>query len=458
MILRPYQERAVNQVLDFAERHISGRVLLVVPGGGGKTLIGATLLRLMAVEQRMRGLVWAHRRELVDGMYDHLIECGVPRSIIGVIMANDARRNPGAPVQVASVDTLHHRSKPMADMVVSDEAHRDASDGRRKLRAMYPDALHVGLTATPCRIDGRGLGNDYDHMIIVAQPSELIASGHLAPSPRIFTVPDELLPDLKCVKVVGGDYDSAGLERAANRRALVGSIVDEWKRLADRRRTIVFPVGLEHSRSIVSEFRRHDVAAEHLDGETALAERRRILEELAAGTVHVVSSCGVLSEGVNVPAVKCVVMARPTKSLALMIQQASRAMRPWRGVVPTILDHAGNVVARGHGLPHEDRAWSLSGDARGFGGQPVRVCDGCGAVLHASARACHECGLVGNEPSRVPAVIQSNLVEYKQPSSCEGRRAAWDDILRTANGSNAGTEWALRVYRSRFKEEPQWVE
>ncbi|WP_437310073.1 DEAD/DEAH box helicase family protein [Sorangium sp. So ce388] len=450
MQLRPYQERAVQQVLEYAVEHINGRILLVVPGGGGKTLIGATLLRTMAVEQGLRGLAWAHRRELVDGMYEHLVECGVPRELLGVVMAGDPRRDPAAPIQVASVDTLHHRDKPPADLVISDEAHRDASDGRRKLRGLYPDALHVGLTATPCRLDGRGLGREYDTMIVVAQPSELIADGHLAPAPRIFTVPPELLPELKGVKVSGGDYEIGELERATNRRTLVGSIVSEWQRLAEGRRTMVFPVGLKHSRAIVARFRAAGIAAEHLDGETPRAERRKILEALAAGTMQVVSSCGVLSEGVNVPAVKCVVMARPTKSLALMIQQASRAMRPWEGVRPLILDNAGNVVVQGHGLPHADREWSRTSRRGGGPGQaPAKACKECNAVVPAGCAVCPECGSAFTRMPAMPTETEAELEEYYPGFTKKQITRIMEEIARTAEKYNAGNDWIERVFRVR---------
>jgi DNA repair protein RadD len=425
MDLRPYQSNAVQQVMEYAVEHINGRLLLVVPGGGGKTLIGATLLRTMAVENGLRGLAWAHRRELVDGMWDHLLECGVPRGMLGATMADDGRHNPAAPIQIASVDTLHHRDKPPADIVISDEAHRDASDGRRRLRAFYPDALHVGMTATPCRLDGRGLGREYDTMIVVAQPSELIADGYLAPAPRIFTVPAELLPDIKGVKSTGGDYELGALEKATNKRALVGSIVSEWQRLAEGRRTIVFPVGIKHSRSIVARFRAAGIATEHLDGETPIGERRRILEALAAGTVPVVSSCGVLSEGTNVPAVKCVVMARRTKSLALVIQWASRSMRPWEDVRPLVLDHAGNIVIEKHGLPHEDRQWAIDDGARKASASAplAKSCKECGAVVAIGATVCPECSAAFPRAPDVPTEKEVELQEYRPAFTAEERAA-----------------------------------
>jgi DNA repair protein RadD len=454
--LRPHQDRAVADVLEYAQEHLDGHLLLVVPGGGGKTLIGAELLRILAVENQFHGLMYAHRRELVEGMFDHLIACGVPSELVGVTMAEDRRHNPTALIQVASVDTLRHRDKPLADIVISDEAHRDASDGRRKLRAMYPQALHVGMTATPCRVDGRGLGKEYDTMIVVAQPSELIADGYLAPAPRIFTVPSELLPELHGVKSVGGDYELGKLEQATNRRSLVGSVVSEWKRLVEGRRTMAFPVGKKHSRSIIARFRAEDVPAEHIDDETRVRDRRMFLEALAVGTVKVVSSCGVLSEGVNIPSVKCVLLLRRTKSLALVIQQTSRCMRPWEGVRPLILDHAGNIVVEKHGLPYADQPWSLTQSPRPktWGRTaPAKACKKCHAIVAAGCVSCSECTTEFPKMSDVPTEKEIRLVEYRHDyTNCE-KREAWEDIKRTAAQIDAQRGWAERVYSVRFGEE-----
>jgi DNA repair protein RadD len=272
MQLRPYQEDAARRVIEYAVAHRRNRLLLVVPPRGGKTHIAATVVYAMAHAHGRRALWLAHRRELVSHARDHLIECGIPGDMIGTVMAGDKRAAPGAPIQVASVETLSRRAKPPADLVVTDEAHRDASEGRRKLRALYPEAFRLGLTGTPCRTDGRGLREDFDEMLCISSPSELIANGHLS-APRVFTVPPEFLPDTKGIRLRGGDFDQEALERAANRRMLVGSIVEHWQRHAEGRRTFAFPVSIKHSLHIVQRFREAGVGAEHVDGDTPIRKR-----------------------------------------------------------------------------------------------------------------------------------------------------------------------------------------
>lgn len=189
---RHYQERAERVILDYFEARPQGSLLAVAPPGSGKTKMAARLLREMASDGK-RGLALAHRRELVGQHRDHLVRCGMPEDMLGVIMANDQRVMPDAPIQVASVDTLRHRDKPPADFIVWDEGHRDASDGRRALRELYPAAAHLGLTATPIRTDGRSLEAEYDDLYVIAQPSEILAGGWIK-APKMYIARECLMP------------------------------------------------------------------------------------------------------------------------------------------------------------------------------------------------------------------------------------------------------------------------
>lgn len=451
MDLRPYQAQAVEKVLDYALEHPTGRLLLVCPPGGGKTLIVATLLRLMAVENSLRGLVVAHRREMVDHHYRHLLKCGISEALLGVIMGLDVRENHEAPIQVASVDTLNRRNKPHAQVLVSDEAHRDASKSRRKLRALYPDAFRLGVTATPHRLDGKGLRADFDDMIVVATISELIVDGFLA-APKIFTVPLDLLPDLKGVRTLAGEYEPESLEKVVNRKALVGGIVEHWKRIARNRRTVAFAASIAHSKHIVDQFKLSGVPAAHLDQHASTSERAGILRSLETGELRIVSCVNILAEGWDLPSCKCVIQARPTMSLNLHIQQTGRCMRPWEAVVPLILDHAGNVMQ--HGLPQMDREWTLDGLVeRGEPGRaPCKVCHNCGSVVPAGVRECPECA---NPFEHTPAVLEEThgtLTEFKMT---EADKQAEMDRLRTfatEKGFSDAEKWARQVYQAKFGE------
>ena len=391
--LRPYQATAIENVKR-AIRSGSRRVLVCAPTGSGKTLTaGAIILGARAKGKRV--LFVAHRKELVDQSVTALCRLGV--TTVGVIRAGDKRRDSSQPVQVASIQTLARRSRmtPSPDIIFIDECHRAASRSYvEHLYEAYPEAIVLGLTATPCRADGKPLAGSFDLIVPVASYSQLIAGGFIS-EPLVYSTP--LLPDLTTVRTSSGEYNQEDLEAAVNKGALIGNIGAEWQKRASDLRTVVFAVSVAHSLAIVEMFRALGVAAEHLDGNTAEAERAAILQRLETGATQVVSNCNVLSEGWDQPSVKCIVLARPTKSLALYMQSAGRGLRPFSGLTPIVLDHGGNVDR--HGLPHQDREWSLTAKPKRIGVAPSRVCEECFGHILASARACPLCGAAQPKPA-----------------------------------------------------------
>ena len=213
---------------------------------------------------------------------------------------------------------------PPADIVFIDEAHHVPAMTYQAILGKYPDAIVIGLTATPCRGDGRGLGGTFQSMIQGPQIPELIALGHLCKL-KIFAPPP---PDLRGVGVAStGDYVIGDLSRKMNTDVLVGDLVEHWLRHAERRRTVVFAVDIDHSVDIVKQFRKSQVRAEHLSGETPQDEREAILGRLASGETEVVSNCNVLTEGYDLPDLGCITVARPTRSLGLFRQMVGRGLR-----------------------------------------------------------------------------------------------------------------------------------
>jgi DNA repair protein RadD len=453
--LRPeYQPEAVKRVLKYAVDHPKGRFLLVVPPGGGKTPMIAMVLRLLVLKTTLRALIVVHRREMVEHHYEHLIEWGIPRESIGVIMRDDARANPAAPIQIASIDTLNRRSKPDVDIVVTDESHRDASPSRRHLRRLYPDAFHLGATATPTRLDGRGLAEDFDEMFVSASVTELISWGYLS-LPRIFSVPRELLPDLRDVRMSGREYERTSLDHAVNQRALIGSIVEHRQRIAPDRRTAVFAASVEHSMHIVEQFRSAGVRAAHIDWEVSAQLRKQLLYDIEHGPLDVISNVNILSESWDCLPCKCVILARPTMSEALHIQQSTRCMRPWRNVVPIILDHAGNMTRRElRGPPHLEREWTLANDRPPPGGDaPAKVCAACGSVEAAGVHVCTNCGAAFEIASPILEEKPGELIEM---GITEAERAAdWDRIRLFAEKRKFPESWALKVYEARYGAKPK---
>jgi superfamily II DNA or RNA helicase len=423
------------------------RLLLVLATGGGKTSIAASMIEDDVAAGR-RVLFLAHRRELISQAYRRLLDFGFSERDVGVIMASDPRRRPVAPVQVASVDTLRTRAKPPADVVFVDECHRALARTYVELASAYPDAVHIGLTATPYRAVGKGLGDAYDELVVVASPRELIAQGYLV-EPRVFTVPASARPDLSRVRISGGDYSVQELAQAVDKQALVGNIVEHWMTHARRVRTVAFAASVEHSQHIAARFREAGVAAEHLDGGTPTLERDAILARLERGETLVVSNCGVLCEGWDQPAVKCAILARPTKSTGLYLQQAGRILRPWNDQRAIILDHAGCALE--HGLPQDDREFSLEGTkkrARTATDAPVRECPACCAVVGIGTRVCPECGHELITTRELPPELEGALVEAttsfsrtRAPPSASGDRSV-RDAIRDAARSGGGLTWA----------------
>jgi DNA repair protein RadD len=395
IVLHAFQREAVERIEERMRTH--QKVLMVAPTGAGKTVIASEIIK-RSVAKYKTVLFLAHRREIIQQTSAKLKAHGVRH---GIIMAGVEPR-PMEPVQVASIDTLHIRGVrsgalrlPTADLLVFDEAHRARGQTREHLISLYPDASMLGMTATPCRGDGRGLGNIFDAMIETPQVAELIGGGYLVKS-RVYAPVD---PDLRGVRTQQGDYVVRQLERRMNTDALVGDIVEHWLKYGERRRTVAFAVGVEHSVHIRNEFMCAGLHAEHLDGTTPITEREAILARLASGETTIVTNCMVLTEGWDMPDVGCCILARPTKQMGLYRQMIGRVLRPADGKPDAIvLDHSGAVYR--HGLPEDHIEWTLSVDRRSVnpaqakrdrGQAPkLRECPSCKAVM--VAPPCGHCG------------------------------------------------------------------
>lgn len=457
LVPRPYQRDAIDKALTYAADHPNGRLLLVIPTRGGKTLVGAMIVLKLALRTGLRALWIVHREELLDDAVEHLRTVGIPAPAIGVIKSRRSS-NDDARIQVASDATLDRRDRPVAHLVVTDESHRDTAPRRRKLRKAYPKAFLLGLTGTPKPPPKRDLGEDYDTMMVVVQPSELIHDGYLA-TPVLFAPEKDKTPDLRGVRLFAGDYRAEDLEPLLLNKQLLDEQVSEWARLSDGRIGIAFPVTRAHSLALVARFNAVGIAAEHLDGETPTNERKRLVGGLREGTIPLVSSVGVLSEGVNVPRVKCVLTVRPTRSLGLDIQQKMRCATPWNDVKPRVLDVVGNVYT--HGMPTDDRQWSLVnaesgvpiGESRGV----VKRCKNCGAMAPVTAASCSNCATVfppstptfataSAAPLRLQEVTPSNtkfvkerdsLIEYAKLRQFQWPEQWADRVLKAKHGETA---------------------
>ena len=325
-VLRPYQ---VEVVAEFWRAVEAGqrRIIIVAPTAAGKTVIARAIIE-QARRKAFGSLFLAHRREILSQTSNKLH--GIPH---GVIRPGDQPR-PLELVQVASVQTLHRRGiksgtmeLPEAGLVIVDECHHVVAQSYRSIIDRYPDSILLGLTATPCRGDGRGLGNIFQTMIECPQVAELVKQGFLV-STRVYAPID---PDLHGVHIRNGDYVESELADRMDRPKLVGDIVTNWIKFGERRKTVCFATSVRHSIHIRDEFIKSGIRAEHIDGTTPMDERDATLARLASGEIEVVTNCMVLTEGWDMPALGCLILARPTKQLGLYRQMVGRGTPPRTG-------------------------------------------------------------------------------------------------------------------------------
>jgi DNA repair protein RadD len=464
--LRAYQTEITA---DF-EHHV-GRgdrsILLVAPTGAGKTVIAAAII----AGTPRRVLVVAHRREIVNQTCEKLTARGV---FHGVIQAGDDKKlRPLAAVQVASIQTLHGRAirsssmqMPLADLLVIDEAHHACAMTYQQVLEAYPDAIVLGLTATPCRGDGRGLGGIFKTMIQCPQVPDLIEQKYLVKS-RVYAPVD---PDLRGVKTQAGDYVESQLAARMDKDKLVGDIVTHWFKYGEQRKTIAFACSVGHSIHIRDEFVRAGVRAEHLDGSTPLEDRTAILGRLASGETQVVTNCTVLTEGFDCPDIGCIILARPTKKMGLFRQMIGRGLRPAEGKVDcAILDHSGAVFR--HGLPEDRVEWTLDPDRQASAPEHQKrqsrrkssliECSQC-STLRAGGLPCPNCGFMPKRPAEF--VCHTNgelgLVEggkARAPQYDETSRREFFQQLRAVQqmrGYKHG--WAAHKFKDKFGTFPPW--
>jgi DNA repair protein RadD len=394
MILRDYQEK------DFAEIRalfIQGkrRICYAAPTGSGKGVVLAHAAR-KAMEKNQRVIVVVHRQELIDQVCVALADEGVNYGII----AAGCEERPNAPVQIAMAQTLVRRLDRLigTSLLIIDECHHVLAQTWIEIINVVPNSPLLGLSATPERLDGRGLGKIFDSLVIGPSVKELITNGWLA-SFAIFAPEHQV--DLKRVRTVAGDYALGALADRMNNDVVLADAIAEYRKHLEGQSALAFCVTVKHSQATARAFRAAGINAVHLDGDTPRGERRDIIARLGGAEPLVVCNCGIIAEGLSVPVVGGVILLRPTKSLALYLQQIGRALRPAPGKERAIiLDHAGNVFH--HGFPNLQHAWSLEGRPKKPGKALVKRCKECGVLIPAAARECPECGAVQPLPAAPP--------------------------------------------------------
>ena len=420
MILRPYQRRASNELVRIIM--IGGNPILVLPTGGGKTVIFVDIAGGAAASDRHVG-IFVHREELLDQVHAALEEAGIPHGLVA-----DGEDVTSHRVHIASISTVDARLRASdaatiawlkhLNLAILDECHHVVADQWMRVILAMPQASKMGTTATPWRLDGRGLGDVFNAAVRGPTPSQLVDDGWLAPL-HVFAPPE--IVGTSGIKKIGGDLALGQLQQLMNDNALTAQAIAFYMKKCFRPETgswaptLVFTTGLEHIGNFVALAAGVGLRCKGIDGTIARTPRRDLIKGLRTGELELLASCEIANEGTDIPGAAAGLMLRPSESTGLILQQDGRIARPiWTdGFDPNtataderkanmaaagkpaglILDFVGNTAK--HGMPDSDRPWSLEGGVKGLERQvePTRRCIRCWRV-HTWADRCIGCNAV----------------------------------------------------------------
>ncbi|MEW8230380.1 MAG: DEAD/DEAH box helicase family protein [Candidatus Thiodiazotropha endolucinida] len=455
--LRPFQETVIDELrsgLIQGHKH----QLLALATGSGKTVTAAHMIH-RAAKKRHKSLFVVDRVELVSQAVNHLSEIGLK---VGTFQSENTMVRASDEVVVASIQTIRSRGAIPSGFVIIDEAHI-LHQAHIDLMRQWDNVPIIGLSATPLRED---LGKYFTNLVRGPSIQWLIENGYLTPSRAYCPTAEALEKALDNVKTRAGDYAENELSTALNRKELIGDLITTWKERGESRPTLTFAVDIAHSKAITQEFQSEQIEAAHIDAYTKSDERAEIVDAFKAGEIKVLSSVNVLGVGFDAPEASCAVLARPTLSEALHMQQIGRVIRPAEGKSDAvILDHSGNTIR--FGLPEHFEVPDLGTDDR----QPANkkrkqvrmvTCSSCGAVMEPGQRTCATCGI---ERRVTPSEVHQNdgeLIAYGSEDtgtkqySVSTKRNWYKGLLWYANHQNYNQGWVYHKFIEKFSEKPSY--
>lgn len=463
MELREYQYKLVT---DINSQWAKGaqNVVAQLSTGGGKTIIFSHII----AEHKAPAIAIAHRVELVSQISMTLAKYGIRhniiaqkpaiREIVTMQMREYGKRfyDPNAQVVVAGVDTLIRLERAewmnKITLVIQDEAHHPLRDNKwGQAAAMFPNARGLYPTATPCRTDGKGLGRHADGIgdaLVLGPPMrELIKAGYLTDY-RIFAPPNDL--DLSSVTIAAnGEYNNPQLRKVVHDSCITGDVVKHYLRIAEGKLGVTFAVDIESATDIAKQYNKAGVRAELITSKTPALLRSDIMRRFRNREILQIVNVDILGEGVDVPGIEVVSMARPTQSYGLYSQQFGRALRPMPGKEHAIIiDHVSNV--KNHGLPDAPTLWTLDRrerkSRRANGVPEVKSCLDCFAVYFAYLKSCPYCGFVAPSKGRgSPEQVDGDLYELDADvlAAMRGEIARIDGPARAPSGLGRPAEIAI---------------
>lgn len=440
--LRDYQQRDIERTRD-EFRAGAKRVLYVSPTGSGKTTFFCAIAQ-SAIERGGYVRAVVHRRELKRQVAERLAAFGIH-----------------AGADVSMVRAAARGQKP--SLLIVDEAHHAAAGSWQSVLEAYRDVPVLGVSATPCRLDGRGLGSAFDRMVIGPSVKELTADRYLVP-PHIWA---PSAPDMRGAGKRAGDWKTEDIARAVERSSVTGDAVKHYLDICPHARAVAFCVDVEHARRTAAAFNAAGVPADVILGEQREDERDRVVAGLATGAIRVLCSVDVISEGFDIPEIEAVILMRPTQSLAIYLQQIGRCLRPFHGKeFAYVLDHAGNVLR--HGFPDDDFDWSLDGGVkrkRPSDLLAIRRCTNCVGIYRAGPPACPYCGEEPDMKARraieeregqlqmidkdiraeLRLAIEGKKAEFKADTAAA---VSLKELLAVAKKHGKAPAWAHALYKS----------
>lgn len=463
MELRDYQIESVNRLRQAMSKN--RRVILQASCGAGKTIISADIAS-KAIEKGNKVLFLVNRRDLVKQTVEKYEQYGIGDEV-GIIMAGE-ESNLGRPIQCASLQTYGRRIKledqgwfHEADLILYDECHSANAPTYKKIIDLYKDKYIIGLSATPMGASGTGLGTVFDEIVECIPTHELIDKGFLVPA--IYYAPSK--PDLKNIGIVAGDYNQKQLGQRVNQPKLVGDILENWLKLAEGKKSIIFATNVKHSKHIRDRFTNYGINIAHIDAHTKDEDRQDIYYQYEHGDLQIITNVGVACEGSDLPITECICIARPTKVLSRWIQMAGRGARPYPGKGNFILlDFAGCVEM--HGFVEDSVSWNLDAKKPAATKKKPRkkethilTCEMCHHCF--TGRRCPNCGNNVKDLGKKVDALDAELVpinkDKKQLSQSDKRK--WYGMFEYERRRlGKSDKWLLAQYKSKTGVWPRGME